>query len=121
MSKTRILALALIASAIYGNVAHAHPQLRSVEPAAGMATTSPKEIRITFSEPVIARFSGIELKDQSGKPIATGQSETDPGNKKILAVPLKQQLPPGAYDVEWHAVSEDTHRVKGSYSFSVTP
>ena len=29
------------------------------------------------------------------------------------------QLAPGDYNVEWHAVSADTHRVTGSYSFSV--
>jgi methionine-rich copper-binding protein CopC len=34
-------------------------------------------------------------------------------------VPIQEQLPPGDYKVEWHAVSDDTHRVKGSYSFSV--
>jgi len=28
-------------------------------------------------------------------------------------------LPSGNYKVQWHAVGEDTHRVKGSYSFSV--
>jgi methionine-rich copper-binding protein CopC len=28
-------------------------------------------------------------------------------------------LPPGDYKVEWHAVSDDTHRAKGNYSFSV--
>ncbi len=32
---------------------------------------------------------------------------------------MQEQLPQGDYKVEWHAVSDDTHRVKGSYSFSV--
>ncbi|MGU7670331.1 copper resistance protein CopC [Escherichia coli] len=32
---------------------------------------------------------------------------------------MKQDLAPGDYKVDWHAVSDDTHRVKGSYSFSV--
>jgi methionine-rich copper-binding protein CopC len=51
--------------------------------------------------------------------ISTGKAATDPANKKLLVVPLKEQLPPGDYKVEWHAVSDDTHRVKGNYSFSV--
>ena len=120
MSKIRAYALALT-TILYCNLAYAHPQLQSAEPAAGVATASPKEIRITFSEPVIPRFSGIELKDQSGKPITTGKSETDPANRKVLVVPIKEQLAPGAHNVEWHAVSDDTHRVNGNYSFSVTP
>jgi methionine-rich copper-binding protein CopC len=119
MSKRR--ATLVLVAFLYGNLAYAHPQLQSAEPAAGVGIASPKEIRITFSEPVVARFSGIELKDQSGKVIATGKPETDAANKKILIVPVTQQLAPGPYNIEWHAVSEDTHRVKGSYSFSVTP
>jgi copper resistance protein C len=34
-------------------------------------------------------------------------------------VPIDEQLPPGDYKVEWHAVSDDIHRVRGSFSFSV--
>ena len=121
MPKIYMHAFALVAAVLFGTVANAHPQLQSADPAAGVATASPQQIRITFSEPVVARFSGIELKDQSGKVIATGKPETDAANKKILIVPVTQQLAPGPYNIEWHAVSEDTHRVKGSYSFSVTP
>jgi methionine-rich copper-binding protein CopC len=73
-----------------------------------------------FNESVIPQFSGVELKDQAGKTVATGKSQTDPANKKLLVVPVKEQLLPGDYKVEWHAVSDDTHRVKGTYSFSVT-
>lgn len=111
----------ILAAVLHGSPTYAHPQLQSADPAAGAGIASPKEIRITFNEPVIARFSGVEVRDQSGKLIATGKSETDAANKKVLIVPVKEQLPPGAYNVEWHAVSDDTHRVKGSYSFSVAP
>jgi methionine-rich copper-binding protein CopC len=121
MSKIRTLAFAIVAAILYGNVAYAHPQLQSAEPAARAPTASPKQIRITFNEAVIAQFSGIELRDHAGKLIATGKSETDPANRKILVVPVKEELAPGEYNVEWHAVSEDTHRVKGSYAFSVAP
>ena len=119
MSKTSIPAFALVAATFCSGIAYGHPQLQSAKPAAGAATASPHEIRITFGEAVISRFSGIELKDQSGKLIATGKSETDPADRKILVVPVTEQLAPGDYKVEWHAVSEDTHRVKGSYSFTV--
>jgi methionine-rich copper-binding protein CopC len=115
-----ISAVALIVASLSGNGALAHPVLQSAEPAAGAATTtSPKQIRITFNENVIPQMSGVEVKDQTGKIIATGKAATDPANKKLLVVPVNEQLPPGDYDVEWHAVSDDTHRVKGSFSFSV--
>ena len=122
MSKTRKSAVALIVASLSGNAAFAHADLQSAEPAAGSAeTTSPTQIRITFSEAVIAKFSGVELKDQVGRPVATGKAAVDPANKNVLIVPISEQLPAGNYKVEWHAVSEDTHRVKGTYSFSVHP
>ena len=117
-----IAAVALFAASLFGGAACAHPLLQSAEPAVGAAvTTSPKQIRITFNENVIPQMSGVEVKDQTGKTIATGKAATDPANKKLLVVPVTEQLPPGDYNVEWHAVSDDTHRVKGNFSFSVAP
>jgi methionine-rich copper-binding protein CopC len=117
MSNTSKAAFTLIAAILYGGIAYAHPELQSAEPAAGAAmTTSPKQIKITFNESVMPQFSGAELR---GKVMTTGKATTDPTNKKQLVVPVKEQLPPGDYKVEWHAVSDDTHRVKGTYSFSV--
>ena len=120
MSKmTSMVAVIMIAASLFGSAAHAHPELQSAEPAAGGTTASPQQIKITFNESVMAQFSGVEVKDKAGKMITTGKATVDPANKKQLVVPLKEQLPPGEYKVEWHAVSDDTHRVKGSYSFSV--
>jgi methionine-rich copper-binding protein CopC len=113
-------AMMMIAAGLFNGAANAHPELQSAEPAAGAAvTTSPTQIRITFNENVIPQFSGVEVKDQAGKMIATGKAATDPTNKKQLVVPVQEPLPAGDYKVEWHAVSDDTHRVTGSYSFSV--
>lgn len=121
MSKmTSMTTAMMIAASMLGSAALAHPQLQSTEPAAGAATTtSPKQIRITFNENVVPQFSGVEVTDETGKMIPTGKAATDPTNKKLLIVPVNEQLPPGDYKVEWHAVSDDTHRVKGSYSFRV--
>jgi methionine-rich copper-binding protein CopC len=115
-----ISAVTLIVACLSASAAFAHAELQSAEPAAGSAVTpSPKEIRITFSEAVIPRFSGVELKDQAGKLIATGKAAVDPANRNVLVVPIGEELPPGTYKIEWHAVSEDTHREKGTFSFSV--
>jgi len=115
----RILAIALCAS-FAASAAHAHPTLTSAMPAAGVSVaTSPTELRLSFSEGVIPKFSGLALKDQSGKTIATGPAAADPKDKKQLVVPLKAPLAAGSYTVDWHAVSEDTHRLEGRYSFKV--
>lgn len=120
MSKIWTYSLVSIAATLYGAAVLAHPKLQSAEPAVGGTSAPPKQIRIIFNEAVIPRFSGIELRDPSGKLVATGKSETDPADKKVLVVPVKQELVPDDYTVEWHAVSDNTHRVNGSYSFSVS-
>ena len=109
------LAISLIATSAY-----AHPKLTSASPAADVSSkVSPTEIKLNFSEGVIAKFSGAEIKDESGKKIPTGVAVTDPKDQKQLVVPLPTPLTAGHYTVTWHAVSEDTHRVKGEYSFGV--
>jgi methionine-rich copper-binding protein CopC len=110
-----VLALALLATS-----ANAHPKLKSASPAADVSSkVSPMEIRLSFSEDVIAKFSGLEIKNEDGKTIPTGVAVTDPKDQKQLVVPLPAPLTAGQYTVTWHAVSEDTHRVKGEYSFGV--
>ena len=119
---TMIAASIMFAASLLSSAAFAHPKLLSAEPAAGgPATTSPKQIKITFNEAVIPQFSGVVVKDQAGKAIATGKATVDPASRKLLVVPVNEPLPPGDYMVEWHAVSDDTHSVKGAYSFSVAP
>jgi methionine-rich copper-binding protein CopC len=120
MSKTSTAIIALIAAILSSGAVLAHPQLKASEPAAGAATTAPKQIRITFNETVIPQFSGIEIKDKVGRTIMVGKSTVDPADKKQLIVPVNEALPSGEYRVDWYAVSDDTHRVKGTYSFRVT-
>lgn len=118
--KIFIGALALVAIGLLTAPASAHPSLKSTSPAAnGPITSSPTQIELSFSEEVIAKFSGLELKDEQGKAIATGVATTDPKDKKRLVVPVSAALAPGRYTVKWHVVSEDTHRVRGQYSFNV--
>jgi methionine-rich copper-binding protein CopC len=46
--------------------------------------------------------------------------KTDIGpDGKTLVATLPRALPAGSYDAHWHAVSVDTHRVEGHFSFTV--
>jgi methionine-rich copper-binding protein CopC len=119
--KLFIAALTAAAFCATAPAALGHPKLMATVPPADATAQSPQEIRLTFNEALVAKFSGVDLKDQAGKPVATGSVVADPKDQKQLVVPLKSPLAPGRYTVEWHAVSEDTHRVKGSYSFEVKP
>ena len=115
-----ISTLAVLAISLLATSANAHPKLNSASPAADVSSkVSPTEIKLNFSEGVIAKFSGLELKDEAGNTITTGAPVNDPGDRRQLVVPLPAPLTAGRYKVTWHAVSEDTHRVKGEYSFGV--
>jgi methionine-rich copper-binding protein CopC len=112
--------LAVLAISLIATAANAHPKLISASPAADVSSkVSPTEIKLNFSEGVIAKFSGVEIKNESGKTIPSGVAATDPKDQKLLVVPLPTPLTAGRYTVIWHAVSEDTHRVKGEYSFGI--
>jgi methionine-rich copper-binding protein CopC len=118
--KISIGTLAFVAVTLMAAHASAHPTLKSASPAADVpSNSSPAEIKLEFSEGVIAKFSGLELKDERGKTIATGVAMADPKDKKRLVVPVRVPLNPGRYTVNWHVVSEDTHRMQGQYSFRI--
>jgi methionine-rich copper-binding protein CopC len=112
--------LAVLAISLLATSAYAHPKLESASPAADVSSkVSPTEIKLNFSQDVIAKFSGVVIKNESGKAIPTGVPVTDAKDRKQLLVPLPAPLTAGHYTVTWHAVSEDTHRVTGEYSFGV--
>jgi methionine-rich copper-binding protein CopC len=112
-------ALALFAASLLATSADAHPTLKSANPPAEGNAAAPTEIRLTFNEGLIVKFSSVELNDQAGKKIVTGKLATDPKDDKQLIVPLEAPLQAGTYTVKWNVVSVDTHRVSGAYSFKV--
>jgi methionine-rich copper-binding protein CopC len=100
--------------------AHPHPKTFSPAPDA-VLSASPKEIRIGFSEALVAAFSGLELADQAGRKADLGPSRVDGAAKSELSAAVKTPLPAGTYTVTWHAVAADTHHVTSHYSFQVRP
>ena len=119
MLRKFIISLAIaVASAGALGTADAHPVVKAVSPS-GIVARAPTEIRLTFSESLIPRFSGVQVADQRGRTVATGTAIQNTANKRQLVVPLRVRLAPGIYRVKWHAVSTDTHRVNGSFTFRV--
>jgi methionine-rich copper-binding protein CopC len=120
LKRTSIAVCVLFAANLLAQSADAHPTLKSANPPAEGATVSaPTEIKLTFSEGVISKFSSVELKDQGGTKIATGKVATNPKDQKELVVALQGPLKAGAYTITWNVLSVDTHRVHGTYSFKV--
>ncbi|MFV1944077.1 copper homeostasis periplasmic binding protein CopC [Pseudomonas luteola] len=117
-AKSTLTAASLVALlTVTGNV-YAHAHLKGETPAADSTSKSQKDLHLSFSEAVEARFSKLTVTS-AGKPVAVKSIETDPADNKVLIVTPEQPLAAGEYKVEWHAVSVDTHKTDGSYSFKI--
>lgn len=118
----KTLALAALAATLSISTvlpAAAHAQLEKASPpVGGTVTTSPSEIRLTFSEPVEAKLSSIRLTDAAGTPVAAG-AVADSADEKALVLKLGQPLPAGSYKVRWKVISVDSHKTEGSFGFTV--
>ena len=116
MNARALLACLAIVALVTPALAHAF--LQHASPGAGAVVASaPKEITLEFSEPLEPTFSGIEVSDATGHNVEAAGAVIHGGSLHVALNPL----PAGGYRVVWRAVSVDTHRTEGSYSFTVKP
>jgi methionine-rich copper-binding protein CopC len=80
---------------------------------------SPASLRLTFSEGVEPRFSGLSVVGAGTTEVAMGEASLAPGDDTTLIVALPKPLATGSYAVTWHALSADGHVARGTYSFAV--
>ncbi|WP_339071427.1 copper homeostasis periplasmic binding protein CopC [Pseudomonas idahonensis] len=111
---------ALLASLLGASSVFAHAHLKGSNPAANSSVVAPNELRLMFSEGVEAAFTQVTISKDSA-PLEVKSLATEGTDKKTLVVtPAATPLRAGEYKVEWHAVSVDTHKSEGSYSFKVS-
>src|SRR5579872_5743586 len=118
MTITRAVAsIAVGALLLFPLCARAHAFLDHSDPAVGSTVpTSPAVIHLWFTQQLEPVFTSVTVTDKSGATVSDGPAQIDPGDKFELDVKMKP-LDPGTYKVEWHALSVDTHRTQGDYSF----
>jgi methionine-rich copper-binding protein CopC len=110
--------VALLALACSATPSFAHAFLKHAEPGAGAALKgSPQKVVLVFTEQLEPVFSGVIVTNAAGQNVEAGTAVIG-GN--TMVAPLRT-LGPGRYRVVWHAVSVDTHRTEGAYSFTVRP
>ena len=114
-----VCALVFVASTMMTPSVLAHAHLNQQLPAADSVVTAPQALTLNFSEGIEPGFSGVVVTDAQNQVIKTGTATRDEKNKAQLTVPLEQTLASGTYQVDWHVVSVDGHKTKGSYHFSV--
>jgi methionine-rich copper-binding protein CopC len=117
-----VFVAALAASASLAAPAMAHALLDHATPGVGSTVQgSPAELALSFSETIVAGFSGASLTTAEGASVPTGKAVADPSSPATFHVSVGQKLKPGIYVVNWRAVSIDTHRTSGTFKFTVAP
>lgn len=125
MNRPALILIALVSAAsLMPTAAFAHPKLLSASPAADTTVSKPTKLTLAFSEALVAPLSGIELTMTGMPGMANHQPVpirgfTSAVDGMTLTVSLPRALPAGTYELKWHAVAADQHRVEGSYSFTV--
>ena len=108
-----LLAAPLIALAL-PTAALAHPKLLSSTPAAKATVSKTKEI--TGIDLTMTSMPG--MANHGPMKVSGFKTSVSPDGKTLIAT-LPRPLPAGGYDLKWHAVAADTHRIEGKFSFSV--
>ncbi|MBD9513659.1 copper homeostasis periplasmic binding protein CopC [Pseudomonas sp. PDM22] len=111
----------LLASLLGASSVLAHAHLEKEAPAADSSVSPPSELRLMFSEGIEPRFTKVKITTSAGAEVAISGIATNPGDNKELIVTPAKPLAAGEYNVEWHAVSVDTHKSEGHYRFKVNP
>lgn len=117
MTRIKTLILAAVFATLPAE-AFAHAHLVSSDPEVGGTIASTNVLRITFSEGLELKLSKFEIEGANG-PVAGISPSVDHGDPKAIVLKLTAPLPVGTYTVHWHAVSVDTHKTEGTYSFTV--
>ncbi|MEN9726390.1 MAG: hypothetical protein RL434_756 [Pseudomonadota bacterium] len=97
----------------------AHARLvKSVPADDAELSMAPEAVVLTFNESPEHSFSTVELRDATGKIFATPamrKGETPDS----LVLPLPEDLPAGAYAVQYRVLSVDGHVVEGRFGFRI--
>jgi copper resistance protein C len=107
------LGLTLVAGT---TAARAHAMLASAQPRVGSSVASaPRQVTLTFTQRLEPSFSSITVTGPSGQQVSAGRASV---SGTTMSVPLRA-AGPGTYQVNWRALSVDTHTTEGSFSFTV--
>ncbi len=118
----RRLAAIAVAGAIVAAApvaASAHGKLESAAPATGSTVdTAPDTLRLTFNEDLEPTFSSVKVSDENGNAVTQEKAKVNASNPRVMTIAIPK-LAPGAYTVQWVAMTADAHRTKGAYTFRV--
>ncbi|WP_127794639.1 copper resistance CopC family protein [Agromyces sp. LHK192] len=116
MAATALAAGLLLGIAGAAQPASAHDQLLGSTPEPGeVFEAAPEQVELTFSDNVIVVGTVIEVVDEQGSAIDTGETEVL-GPDVLATLPADLE---GEYQVRWRVVSSDGHPIEGTIDFGV--
>lgn len=118
---SRLLSV-LFALLLSTGAAWSHSALERTEPKDGQTVSvAPQEIRVWFAEPIKVGLSTFAVRDAFGKQVDRGDLRADDKEPALVRLSLRENLPPGLYNVSWSAIAQDMHVGKGGFIFRVKP
>ncbi|MGP3952194.1 copper resistance CopC/CopD family protein [Streptomyces sp. 7N604] len=109
----------LVAWVLAGS-ASAHAKVRATEPAQdAVLTNPPRQVSITFTEPMTLSDDSIRVFAPDGRRVDTGTTGHLAGDRATARVALGRDLPKGTFTVSWKATSADGHPIGEAFVFSV--
>jgi copper transport protein len=119
--RTDAALVATIVALVAPAAASAHATLTRTSPSASATLTQPpKQVSLTYSEPIEPRFAIVSVTDAAGKQVTAGPPNRASSDPTTLVTRLRP-ISTGWYLVYWRVVSADGHPVRGAFTFAVGP
>ena len=116
MRRSTLVGIVPLLSLLATGQAAAHAFLERAEPRVGnRVATPPQQVTLWFSEKLEAAFSRMTVTNAAGQRVDTGKARVS-GNQMSISV---RPGGAGAYRVNWHVLSADTHTTDGDFTFQV--
>ena len=114
--RTLPIVLSLLLVPLVMVAARAHAFLDHASPLVGSTVASaPAEVVLTFTQNLEQSFSTVQVTGPGGARVDQGRASVS-GNTMRVGI---KSAGPGSYRVQWHALSVDTHKTEGNFSFRV--
>ena len=110
MLLTLLSFLAVTAAQAHGMLDHANPAFGST------VASAPHEVTLSFTQNLEAAFSSVTVTDGSGTRVDEGKPQV---SGSTMSVALRS-IGPGIYQVRWHALSVDTRKSEGNFTFYIS-
>lgn len=92
--------------------------LRSTPTANGRVPAAPREVTLTFNEPVELAVSRVQLLGADGRAITLAKPVLAEAGRTVRAG-IPTTLAAGTYTVSWRVAGRDGHPVAGKFRFTV--